>query len=131
MKANGNIAVDTNAVIAFRAGVTEVCAQIRNADIILLPAIVMGELLFGAMNSQRVRENCEAVQKFNSFSTFIPINEDITERYAVVRKKLRQIGRPLPENDIWIAAICLQLDVPLLTRDAHFKYVEDLIVIGW
>ncbi|QTA83530.1 PIN domain-containing protein [Desulfonema limicola] len=52
---------------------------------------------------------CEAIQKFLSFSTFIPINENITEKYAVVRKKLRQTDRPLPENDIWIAAICLEL----------------------
>jgi len=131
LKDSGRLAVDTNAVIAFRSGITEVCTRIRHTEMILLPAPVMGELFFGALNSGRIKENCEAVHKFLSFSTFIPINEDIAERYALVRKKLRQTGRPLPENDIWIAATCLELDIPLLTRDVHFQYVEGLNVFGW
>jgi tRNA(fMet)-specific endonuclease VapC len=44
---------------------------------------------------------------------------------------LKKIGRPIPENDIWIAATCLELDVPLLSRDGHFDNIRDLEVINW
>ena len=125
------IAVDTNAVIAYRAGVSQVCSRIKAADVVLVPAPVVGELFYGALNSQRIRENQEAVHRFLAYSVFIPIDENITARYASVRYKLRKIGRPIPENDIWIAAACLEFDVPLLTRDAHLGNVEGLNVIDW
>jgi tRNA(fMet)-specific endonuclease VapC len=57
------------------------------------------------------------------------INELIAIEYANVRLQLKQIGRPIPENDIRIAAICKVNDIPLITRDKHLTYVEDLEVI--
>jgi len=129
LKANGNIAVDTNAVIAYRSGNAEVCRLINEADIIFIPATVSGELLYGAVNSGRVTENRQAVYDFLSCSVFIPIDEKITARYAEVRYGLKKIGRPMPENDIWIAAVCLDTDIPLLTQDGHFENVRGLNVI--
>jgi tRNA(fMet)-specific endonuclease VapC len=41
------------------------------------------------------------------------------------------MGRPLPENDIWIASVCLENNAPLLTRDAHFENIQDLQIINW
>jgi len=131
LKENGKTAVDTNAVIAYRAGVSEVCRLIKQAEVIILPAPVLGELLYGALNSTRIYENCDAVYKFLAYSILIPVDKNITARYASVRYKLKKIGRPLPENDIWIASICLELDVPLITRDAHFENIQDLQVINW
>lgn len=72
MKENGKLAVDTNAVIAYREGVPEVCSFIEGADIILLPAIVLGELLYGAANSARPQENEQAVRKFLEQCIVIP-----------------------------------------------------------
>jgi len=131
LKAIGKLAVDTNAVIAFRSGATGVCELIKSAEFVFVPAIVAGELLYGAANSQRVEENKRAVYTFLFYSSFIPIDEQITARYAMVRHQLKKIGRPLPENDIWIGATCLQIDVPLLTRDTHFQHIESLKVITW
>jgi tRNA(fMet)-specific endonuclease VapC len=131
LKANGKTAVDTNAIIAYRAGVSEVCRLIKEAELILVPAPVLGELLYGALNSQRIRENQEAIYNFLRYALFIQSDENIAARYASVRHKLRKIGRPIPENDIWIAAACLEFDVPLLTRDAHFENIEGLRVINW
>ncbi len=131
MKVNGKTAVDTNAVIAYRAGVSEACRLIKEAEAILVPAPVLGELLYGALNSQRIRENQEAVHQFLRYALFVPCDENIAARYASVRHRLRKIGRPIPENDIWIAAACLEFDVPLLTRDVHFESVEGLRVMNW
>jgi tRNA(fMet)-specific endonuclease VapC len=128
---NGKLAVDTNAVIAYREGISEVCNLIEGAEIILLPATVLGELLYGAANSARSQENEQAARKFLAQSVLMPIDESIATRYAAVRLQLKKAGHPIPENDIWIAAACLEFDVALLSRDIHFDHVPDLQVINW
>lgn len=45
--------------------------------------------------------------------------------------KLRLKGRPLPENDVWIAALAMQYALTLVTRDAHFQEVENLQTVAW
>lgn len=54
------------------------------------------------------------------------IDERVAVRYATVRAELKRIGRPLPENDIWIAAVCLEERLPLLTADHHFESVPGI-----
>jgi tRNA(fMet)-specific endonuclease VapC len=130
LRANGRLAVDTNAVIAYRAGVLEVCDLVEKADAILLPVTVLGELLYGAINSARPQENKQAVRKFLAHCVLIPI-DSIAARYAAVRLELKKAGYPIPENDIWIAAICLEFDVALLSQDTHFKHVPNLLMVNW
>lgn len=131
MKANGRLAVDTNAVIAYREGVDEVCALIDEADAIILPVTVLGELLYGALNSAKAEMNVKIIQEFAAYSLIMQVDEAVAACYARVRSNLKKNGTPIPENDIWIAAACLELEVPLLSRDAHFKHVEGLNVLGW
>ena len=131
MKVNGRLAVDTNAVIAYREGIHEVCTLIDEADVIILPVTVLGELLYGALNSGKAEYNEQIIQKFAAYSLIMQIDEAVTARYAGVRFNLKKNGTPIPENDIWIAAACLELEVPLLSRDAHFKHVEGLDIFGW
>jgi len=131
LKVNGRLAVDTNAVIAYREGISEVYSLIEGVDTIVLPVTVLGELFYGAANSARPQENEQAVRKFLTQCVLIPVDQNIAFRYAAVRSKLKKIGRPIPENDIWVAATCLELDVALLSRDIHFDHISDLRVINW
>ncbi len=131
MKANGKLAVDTNAVIAYREGLKPVCKLIDESNILFLPVIVLGELLYGAKNSAKQLENEEAINILIDNSILVPIDEAIAIRYAKVRLKLKKAGSPIPENDIWVAATCLDLDVPLLSKDGHFENIPDLEVINW
>jgi len=131
LKVNGKLVIDTNAVIAYREGNYNICNLIENADLLYLSVIVLGELLYGAINSTQVHKNKQAVQILLSYSIPIPIDESIAIRYANIRLNLKNIGRPIPENDIWIAASCLELDIPLLTIDSHFDHIQDLKVIKW
>ncbi|MBU3967752.1 MAG: type II toxin-antitoxin system VapC family toxin [Euryarchaeota archaeon] len=131
MKANGRLAVDTNAVIAYRAGITTVCNLIDRTDIIFLPAVVLGELMYGAINSTKTEENEKHITIFSNNSVIIPIDEAVALRYARVRSDLKKMGRPIPENDIWIAAICMELNVPLMSSDGHFDNIRDLKVVNW
>jgi tRNA(fMet)-specific endonuclease VapC len=128
---SGKLALDTNAVIAYRKGIEEVCAIIEGVELLFLPAIVFGELLYGAINSKHTEENKRAVYDFLEFSVLLPVDETICIRYSNVRFGLKQTGNPIPENDIWIAGICLEYDIPLLTRDKHFEKVSGLKVITW
>jgi tRNA(fMet)-specific endonuclease VapC len=128
---SGKLAVDTDAVIAYREGILTVCTLIEGTDILFLPVVVLGELLYGAVNSAKPQKNEQAVHKFSAQSVLASIDEAIAIRYATVRLELKKIGRPIPENDIWIATTCLELGVPLLTRDGHFDHVRGLEVINW
>lgn len=131
LKAVGKLVLDTNAVIAYREGISEVCNLIDNADVIILPVIVIGELLYGAINSTKAKSNEKFVHKFIEYSLVMPIDESVAEQYARVRFDLKQRGKPIPENDIWIAAACLVLEIPLLSQDEHFTQVSALQVVSW
>jgi len=118
-------------VIAYREGIPEVCSLIDNADVIILPVIAVGELLYGALNSAKTKNNEKFVHKFIEYSLVMQIDESVAARYARVRFDLKRQGNPIPENDIWIAASCLVLEVPLLSQDIHFTHVPGLQVISW
>ena len=66
-----------------------------------------------------------------SFSLIMQVDEAVATRLRQVRFNLKKNGTPIPENDIWVAVACLELEVPLLSRDGHFKYVEGLDVCDW
>jgi tRNA(fMet)-specific endonuclease VapC len=131
LKANGKLAVDSNAVIAYREAVFDVCTLIDNTDLLFLPAIVLGELLYGAINSTKPAKNEHDITIFANNSILLPVDEVVAIRYAKVRHDLKKKGTPIPENDIWIAALCLEQDVPLLSNDGHFKNIPGLEVVSW
>lgn len=100
-------------------------AAIQTTDF-ALPVTVAGELLFGAQNSGRPAENLQNYRSFILDTQVLLLDALATEHYAEIRLALKQQGRPIPENDMWIAAICRANDVPLLTFDKHFGYVPGL-----
>ncbi len=125
------IAVDTNIVIAFLNGDESVLEKFESTDRILLPFPVKGELLFGAMCSGRAAQNVERLSSlFLQFDT-INSSHDVEIHYAETKSNLRAKGRPIPENDIWIAACAQSSDVALSSRDEHFRAIDNLVVINW
>ncbi len=131
MDAAMDAAIDANAYIAFAGGDPAAAAAIGGAGTLYLPAAVLGELLYGALNSGRPQRNAALVRAFAARCVLLPVTEAVAARYAEVRISLRQQGRPIPENDVWIAATCLEAALPLLTADIHFSAVDGLTVRGW
>lgn len=131
MKANGRLALDTNAVIAYREGIPAICTIMDNIDILFLPVIVLGELRYGAINSARPEQNEQVIKKLLENSVLMHVDEAVAVRYARVRSDLRKKGQPIPENDIWIAAICLENETPLISNDGHFENIDGLEVLNW
>ncbi len=123
---NESVALDTNIVIDLlnsRSGVVALLNQYRT---IYLPATVCGELLFGAKNSAKSLENEAKCLSFIKSCRVLNVNELVAEQYANTRKRLKTKGRPIPENDIWIAATCIVHNIALATFDSDFQHVEDL-----
>ena len=120
LKASGRLSVDINAVITYIKGIPTVCTLIEGADILLLHVVVLGELLYGALNSVKPQKKEQVTHKFSAQSIPAPIDDAIAIRSATECLQLKKIGRHIPENNIRVAATCLELGVPLLTREGHF-----------
>ncbi len=90
-----------------------------------------GELCYGARKSGRVEANLARVNELVDNSTILVCDTETAQQYGEVKNNLRLKGRPLPENDVWIAALSLQHNLILVTRDAHFQEVENLKTIAW
>ena len=128
---NGDRLVDTNIVIALFNEETTVERAFDGARVVSVPSIVLGELYYGAFRSVRVGDNLQRNQDFQRASEVLFTDEQTGIVYGRVKAELRAAGTPLPDNDIWIAALARQHDLTLVTRDAHFDAVNALRTERW
>jgi tRNA(fMet)-specific endonuclease VapC len=128
---SGRFLLDTNIVIALFAADTGVIEKLENAEEVLIPSVVIGELYYGAQKSGRKEENIARLDEFAGENTVLSCTVETARKYGEIKDKLRQKGRPIPENDIWIAAIAIQHGLTLVTRDNHFTEVEGLHTEKW
>jgi predicted nucleic acid-binding protein len=105
-------------------------AVLRHAPEMLVSVIVLGELLAGFAAGSRQRENRDDLTRFlhSPRVRVVPIGPGTADFYALVYAALRQQGQPIPTNDLWIAASCLEHGAALLTLDSHFQHVGGLRV---
>jgi tRNA(fMet)-specific endonuclease VapC len=125
---SGKALVDTNVVIALFAGDPAIVDSLKHRAAVFLCAPVLGELRYGARASARVESNLARLDQFAQALIVLPCDAETTSSYAAVKFDLREKGRPIPENDVWIASIARQHELTLLTRDAHFREIESLEV---
>jgi tRNA(fMet)-specific endonuclease VapC len=125
-----SLLIDTNAAIALLDGVAAIEQPVSEADV-NVPTVVLGELYFGAEKSQRVAANIKRVLEFASRRTVLACDANTARWYGRIAHQLRTKGRPIPQNDMWIAALTLQHGLTLVTRDEHFKQVDDLSLEAW
>ncbi|MGV8040460.1 MAG: type II toxin-antitoxin system VapC family toxin [Thermoanaerobaculaceae bacterium] len=124
------VLLDTNAYVAFKRGDEAVVELIRLADEIVLSSVVLGELLAGFAAGEREAANREELARFLASRrvTVVPVDEGTADAYARVFALLRRKGRPIPVNDLWIAATVLQHGLHLVTFDQHFAAIEGLAI---
>lgn len=124
------ILLDTNAYAAFKRGDEEAVEILRHADVIGLSAIVMGELLSGFAMGRLEAQNRRELNAFvdSPRVTIVPIDQGAAEFYSRVYLALRRKGKPIPTNDLWIAATGMQHGLGVFTYDQHFHEVDGLIV---
>ena len=131
MPRSGRYALDTNVAIALLNGEPAVVARWQAADEVVLPAPVLGELLYGAMKSSRREENRGKVHGLTVDMDFRACDQPVCARYAALKTDIAGRGRPIPANDLWIAACCIEADAILVSRDAHFDVVPGLQREEW
>ena len=123
------ILLDTNAYAAFKRGDSEAVEILRRVEIIGISTVVLGELLSGFAVGSREMENRRELTAFldSARIAIFPVNEDTAEFYAHAYRGLKRKGKPIPTNDLWIAATALQHGLAVFTYDRHFLEVEGLI----
>jgi tRNA(fMet)-specific endonuclease VapC len=123
--------LDTNALSAAADDDPAIIAILGRAEQVAIPVIVLGEYRYGIAQSRRraAYENWLAGLLHDCF--VLDINEPTTHHYAEIVLELKRIGRPIPTNDLWIAALCRRHSLPLLSRDRHFDLVAGTKRIGW
>ncbi len=124
------VLLDTSAYSAFMLGDPEVKAALQRADEIYLTPVVLGELLAGFIRGKWRRKNEREIRAFLSSPRVqvIDVDEETAQRYAVILNGLWRAGTPIPTNDVWIAASAMQHGLRVLTRDAHYQKVAQIVV---
>ncbi len=123
--------IDTNALSALAVGDPDVVRLIRTSGRHQLPVIVLGEYRFGLLRS-RDRLKIEAwLAELEGECDVLDLTRSTANCYAEIREELRALGRPLPENDIWIAALAREHQLAILSRDKRFDHIPGLTRFGW
>jgi predicted nucleic acid-binding protein len=125
-----SIALDTNAYTAFKRGNEQIVLVLQHAPAIILSVTVLGELLGGFAAGQRESRNRNELTQFiNSPRVkIVSATAATADLYALVYVALRRKGQPIPTNDLWIAASCMEHGAALLSLDAHFQSIDGLRV---
>jgi tRNA(fMet)-specific endonuclease VapC len=124
--------LDTNIVIGLFANQSSITEKIKSfSDNIFIPSIVIGELFYGAEQSTRKEENIRKIEQFAGASFVLECDTDTARFYGKIKSQLKVKGRPIPENDIWIAALAEQHQLTLVTRDSHFNGVDVILTEIW
>jgi tRNA(fMet)-specific endonuclease VapC len=127
----GRYLLDTGIVAAHFRGDSEVAEKVGTADELFVSAVVVGELYYGAYNSRRSDDEIRKIVEFVRAVRILTCDVATAEVYGRIKTALRARGRPIPENDIWIAATAIQYDLQLAMRDPHFREVDGLQLAEW
>ena len=123
------IALDTNRYVDLCKGVVETVTLLEEAEAVVMPFVVLGELRAGFANGRRQAENERTLRRFllKDGVEVLFADDQTTHHYAAVFLQLRKQGTPIPANDIWLAALVLQHNLVLHARDRHFDHLPQII----
>jgi len=123
--------LDTNALSAIADDDREVIAVLSHAEQMAIPVIVLGEYRYGIAQSRNRASYESWLAGLLNDCMVLDVHEPTTHYYAEITLELKRKGKPIPTNDIWIAALCREHSLPLLSRDRHFDLVAGTKRIGW
>ena len=123
------IALDTNRYVDLCKGVVETVTIVEQAEVVVLPFVVLGELRAGFVHGRRQAENERILRRFllKAGVGVMFADDQTTHHYASVFRQLRKQGTPIPTNDMWLAALVLQHNLVLHARDKHFDHLPHVL----
>jgi len=123
--------LDTNALSAAAEREPQALEVVARAERLAIPVIVVGEYRLGIAQSRHRASYENWLREWIAAVSVLDIDEETTHSYAAIGLELKRKGKPIPANDLWIAALCRQYSLPLLSRDRHFDLVSGLRRIDW
>jgi tRNA(fMet)-specific endonuclease VapC len=123
--------LDTNALSAAADREPAALEVVASAERLAVPVIVLGEYRLGIAQSRRRTTYENWLRQWIATVTVLDIDEETTHHYAAIGLELKTMGKPIPANDLWIAALCRQHGLPLVSRDRHFDLVAGVRRIDW
>lgn len=122
------ILLDSNAYSEFMRGNRHAREIVRAAEEILVSAVVLGEQLYGFRQGVRLGQNLAEIRSFleRPYVSFVPVGPVTADRYSRIMVSLRAKGRPIPTNDVWIAAHAMETGADLVSADRHFEHVDGI-----
>lgn len=123
--------LDTNALSAAAENEPAALEIVARAERLAVPVIVLGEYRLGIAQSRRRATYEGWLRAWIASVSVLEIDEETTHHYAAIGLDLKRIGKPIPSNDLWIAALCRQYSLSLLSRDSHFDLVPGLRRVDW
>ena len=127
----GRYLLDSNTVIGLLNGQLDDRRQAIAGGLAYVSIVILGELYFGARHSTRVQDDLTRIQRFADQTTILGCDHGTARLYGRIKDRLRRKGRPIPENDLWIAASARQHGLVVVTRDRHFHSIDGLPVEAW
>jgi predicted nucleic acid-binding protein len=124
------VLLDTSAYSALHRGEKAILGVMQEAETVAIPAIILGELYSGFRQGNRYAENRALLARFLAKPSvrILSVTEQTALHYAEIDVYLRQRGRPIPRNDVWIAAAAMEHGMEVLTHDDHFREIPLLII---
>ena len=123
--------LDTNGLSALAEGEPALESILRKAAQVAIPVIVLGEYRYGISHSRYRKHYEQWLGQFLSAFRILEVDERTTVSYSSVRTELKKAGTPIPSNDVWIAALCRQHSLPIVSRDRHFDFVTGIARLEW
>ena len=120
--------LDSNFIIGLFRGDKQIISRINQIKEIKIPVIVIGELYFGANKSNQTPKRLQEIAQLEELVTILNITKSTARIYGEIKDQLRIKGKPIPENDIWIASIAKEHNLTLLTKDKHFENIDGIFI---
>ncbi len=123
--------LDTNAVSAAAEENANIVKILARLDRVAIPVIVIGEYRYGIAHSRHAARYSRWLEDLTGDCDVLDVTEQTTRYYASISTELRLAGKPIPSNDVWIAALCQQHSLGILSQDRHFDAIPGLRRTGW
>lgn len=126
-----SVLLDSSVIVRHFRNAATVSDKLSAYEELYVPHTALGELHFGAFKSERPQENIAKIEQFLIAADVLGIDNETTQQYGKIAAQLAQTGTPIPQNDIWIAAVAIQCGLPVATTDEHYRRIEGLTVLFW
>jgi len=121
-----SVLLDTSVVIRHFRDANALADKLASYEELYLSGPALAELYYGAFRSERPQQHLDQIENFLAAADVLTPDQNTSKHYGKIAAQLARNGTPIPQNDIWMAALSIQCGLPLATADQHFRHIEGL-----